>query len=217
MTSRRSWRFLSILALGSFILTGCGATASPKSTPSKSTTPFTTSSSNPSPSASSPSPSSSSPSPTVAPATSSAPTTTESAPVPPGAGPYTDLGIHVTSVVNEGHATSSGASLSLYRIGLSVYNPTSSVVSLALNDFTVVVPGSTAYSWNDYATNGLSAGTSFFSYPIDASAPGSDVVHVFPDQTHTGEVTIQVPSASQYVLIWNTGATSPVPEATFKP
>jgi hypothetical protein len=127
------------------------------------------------------------------------------------------LSIHVVNVTPEGQASSSGAPLSLYLIKLSVYNPTSSLVSLALNDFTVVTAGSTAYSWNDYVTTGITATTSFFPFPIHASVPGSDTVNIFPDQTHTGYVTIQVPTAAHYDLIWNTGATTPVPEATFTP
>ncbi len=104
----------------------------------------------------------------------------------------------------------------MYRIGISVYNPTSSVVTLALNDFTVDPFGSTAYSWNDYVTTGISSGTSLFPYPLDPDRPGATTINVFPDATDKGYVTIQVAPASQYQLIWNTGSTSPRPEASFK-
>ncbi|PSR34408.1 MAG: hypothetical protein C7B46_05690 [Sulfobacillus benefaciens] len=221
MTSFKLWHKFAMAGISALILTGCGTqAATPKSSPSKSVSPAASSSVSPSSSPSqspSPSPGPSSSSPSITPSTSSSPTTSQTAPVPPGAGPYTDLSIHVVNVTPEGKASSSGTPLSLYLIKLSVYNPTSSLVSLALNDFTVVTAGSTAYSWNDYVTTGITGTTSFFPFPIHASVPGSDTVNIFPDQTHTGYVTIQVPAADHYDLIWNTGATTPVPEATFTP
>ncbi len=221
MTSFKLWHKFAMAGISALILAGCGTqSATPKSPPSKSLSPAASSSVSPSSSPSqspsqSPSPSSTSPSPSITPSTSSTPATSQTAPVPPGAGPYTDLSIHVVNVTPEGQASSSGTPLSLYLVKLSVYNPTSSLVALALNDFAVVTVGSTAYSWNDYATTGITSTTSFFPFPIHASVPGSDTVNIFPDQTHTGYVTVQVPTATHYDLIWNTGATTPVPGATF--
>lgn len=224
MPNRSVLRTLSFMTIAGLILAGCGTQAAPKTnavthtpapqSPSPSSS-SPSSSSAPSSSAPSTSPSSPSASPTI---TTSAPaTSTQTPPVPAGAGAYTSLGVHVTSVTSEGTATSSGKRLNVYRIGVSVYNPTSSVVTLALNDFTVDPRGSTAYSWNDYVTTGLSSATSLFPYPLDPDRPGATTLNVFPDASKSGYVTIQVPTASQYQLTWNTGSTSPQPEASFKP
>lgn len=220
MLNRSVLRTISFMTVAGLLLAGCGTQAAPKTnaaahTPAPQRTSPSASSTAPSPSTTSPSPSSPSASPTI---TTSAPvTSTETPPVPAGAGAYTSLGVHVTSVTSEGTATSSGKRLNLYRIGVSVYNPTSSVVTLALNDFTVDPAGSTAYSWNDYVTTGVSSSTSLFPYPLDPDRPGATTLNVFPDATKSGYVTVEVPSASQYQLTWNTGSTSPQPEASFKP
>ncbi len=219
MANRSMLRSLPLMTIAALILAGCGTQAAPKTnavahTPApQSTSPSP--SSTPSPSATSTSPSSPSTSPTI---TTSAPATSvQTPPVPAGAGAYTSLGIHVTSVTSEGTSTSSGQRLNVYRIGVSVYNPTSSVVTLALNDFTVDPPGSTVYSWNDYVTTGMSSGTSLFPYPLDPDRPGATTLNVFPDATKSGYVTIEVATANQYQLTWNTGSTSPQPEASFTP
>lgn len=221
MPSRYTLRAMPFIVVAGLILAGCGTQALPKTNSAANATTSHSSAAPQSSSTPSPSPSStsSSPSASVTPTitTSAPPSTTETAPVPPGAGAYTSLGIHVTSVTNEGTATSSGKSLTVYRIGISVYNPTSSVVTLALNDFTVDPSGSSAYSWNDYVTTGMSSSTSLFPYPLDPDRPAATAINVFPDATNKGYVTIQVASASQYQLLWNTGATSPKPEASFKP
>ncbi len=223
MSNRLALRTIPVLVGIGLVLAGCGTTASPKTSsvpqaqtnPSSSTpTTSTVPSSSPSPSSTSSAPTTSS---TPSITTSAAPTNTETPPVPPGAGAYTSLGIHVTSVTAEGTSTSSGKNLAVYRIGLSLYNPTSSVVTLTLNDFTVDPTGSTAYSWNDYVTTGISSGTSLFPYPLHPEHPGASTINVFPDATDKGYVTIQVSAASRYQLTWNTGSTSPQPQASFKP
>jgi hypothetical protein len=78
------------------------------------------------------------------------------------------------------------------------------MVALQLNDFSVIpVGGAATYSWNDYATAGLTQENSLF-WPIDASAPAADPRYIQSGTRVTGSVTVQVPPASQYEIVWGT-------------
>ncbi|MCY0881123.1 MAG: hypothetical protein OWS74_03930, partial [Firmicutes bacterium] len=135
-------------------------------------------------------------------------------PAPPGAGPYSSLQMSASNVQIIGTATSSGHTLDLVKMQLHFANPTSGIIQLALNDFEVIVPGQPAYSWNDYADTSLTASTSLFSLPVTASVPASAVVDVFPGQSTSGYVTVQVPSARTYDLVWSNDPSVPIETLT---
>lgn len=213
---------------GMTLLSGCGLFGSssshhsqtPSSTPATGSTSSTSSSTPPSSSTPSSSSASSTPSSTSASVSVSSSTTTPTtvqAPSPPGAGNYMELHVAVPSVTREGTATSSGKTLNLYLVKFSVTNPTSSLIQLTLNDMTVVPSGQAYhYSWNDYASSGLSSSTSLFPYPLTPTHPNSTVLDVFPGQTKKGTVTVQVPPSSQYQVRWGDSGSSAV-VATFTP
>ncbi|MDA8192857.1 MAG: hypothetical protein M0Z53_02490 [Thermaerobacter sp.] len=114
-----------------------------------------------------------------------------------------ELHVTVAGVTREGTATASGKSLNLYLVRFSIENPTSAMISLTLNDVTAVPAGqSYSYSWNDYASTGLSSGTSLFPYPLTPKTPSSTVLNIFPAQTVSGDITVQVPAASSYQVKW---------------
>ncbi|MGC8488366.1 MAG: hypothetical protein ACP5QO_09145 [Clostridia bacterium] len=118
------------------------------------------------------------------------------------------------SAVNEGTADASGHAENLLLVHLTVANPSTGTVELALNDFAVVpVGGPAAYSWNDYSTTGLSQGNSLF-WPVDAQNPNTDPVYILSGGASSGAVTVQVPSASRYEIVWGSPASGQV-AATF--
>lgn len=209
-----------LVALGFFgavALAGCGSAVS-GSPPAPSTTPSGSSSS------AAPSKTSSSSSTGVGQGTSVRVTNSQShsisgeVPLPPGAGSYTGLKAHVDSVVAEGTALINGHTLSVYRVRLTVTNPTSALVILALNDVTASPLGQTpSYSWNDEVTTGLSSANSLFPYPLTPQSPQSTTVNIFPGQSVTGDVTVAVPRASSYAVSWwEQGSSGPI-LATFTP
>lgn len=215
-----------VLSTGGLLLAGCGSPShqssgkpphSSHSHSKTSSTPSVTSSTSSSPSSPSGSgtPTSSSTSPSITNLQSS--TVSASPPAPPGAGSYSELQVKLDSVQPEGTATTTGTPLNLYLLKITVTNPTSSVISIALNDFTVSPlshPGT--YSWNDYVTTGITSSNSLFPFPLYPRSPRATVLNAFPSQSYTGLVTIQVPSASKYGLMWNqSGTTNAL--ATFTP
>ncbi len=85
---------------------------------------------------------------------------------------------------------------------------------MQLNDFSVIpVGGPAAYSWNDYATTGLSSQNSLF-WPIDAKAPNEDPTVILSGVQKVGAVTVQVPSASRYQIVWGAPSSGKI-AATF--
>lgn len=211
---------------GAAVLAGCGnAVSLPQphlTSPSAPSLPSSPATPSPAPSSSAPSGSGSAVAHTSVPATTSSRSAASSAPAsptppaPPGTGSYTELKISVTKVVPEGTAYTSGHALNLYLLDIKVTNPTSAIITMALNDFSAVSATSQAYSWNDYAETGLSSSNSFFPFPVTPASPQSTQVDIFPNQSRTGAVTVQVAPATQYQLIWGSAAAA-VPGATFYP
>lgn len=126
--------------------------------------------------------------------------------------------MQVVGVKADGTASTSGVSEAVYLVTITVHNPTSGVVNLYLNDFSAVKPGGPfKYSWNDYVTSGLSSQNSLFPWPVHPSTPASNMRYVFPGNSITGAVTVEVPAgSSQYQMVWgapNSGSIA----ATFTP
>lgn len=132
--------------------------------------------------------------------------TSNTPPLPPNAGSFSELKVSVLHVTPDGTASSSGHSEVVYLLQLRVQNPSSGNVSLALNDFSAIpVAGSYAYSWNDYASAGLSSTNSLFPWPVSPKTPAADTRYVFSGNAITGDVTVEVPGGhSQYELVWGT-------------
>ena len=98
---------------------------------------------------------------------------------------------------------------------MTVENPSTGTVGLVLNDFSVIpIGGPYSYSWNDYDTNGLSQSNSLF-WPIDARTPNEDPLYILSGYSKTGAVTVQVPAASRYELVWGTPSAAGKVAATF--
>ncbi len=115
---------------------------------------------------------------------------------------------------NDGTATASGHSETVLKLTLTVNNPSTGTIELQLNDFSVIpVGGPAAYSWNDYDTAGLTSYNSLF-WPIDARYPNEDPVVVLSGMQKTGAVTVQVPAASHYQIVWGAPSSGKI-AATF--
>ncbi|POB10312.1 hypothetical protein CO251_10185 [Sulfobacillus sp. hq2] len=213
MNPRKSVKWSILLSLP-LALAGCGFhhAASAPNTSRPKTLRQTSPSPSPSPSAS-PSPSQTPSSPSTS-SSSSPATQSVQAPPPPGAGPYTGLKVAVVAAVPEGTSTVSGQRLNVYRLTVTVDNPTSGIIGLALDDLAVDANGA-SYAWNDYVQQGLTASNSLFAFPLTPKSPASDVTQILPGRPLTAELTIQAPSASQYVLVWNGTSTPTGPQATF--
>lgn len=136
-------------------------------------------------------------------------------PPPPGAGSYSELRVTVNRVTPEGQVA--GSSSRTYLVALTVSNPTSSMITVTLNTLTVWPGGqSPQYSENDRATAGLTSKDSLFPYPLTPAYPNSTQMNVFPGKNQTGDVTVEVPSASHYKVYWGQGS-SLYQIATFTP
>src|SRR5579875_1859602 len=139
-----------------------------------------------------------------------------SPPPPPNAGAYSELIITKVSASNDGTGSASGHTENVLLVNLTIQNPSTGNVELALNDFAVVpVGGPYAYSWNDYDTSGLSQGNSLF-WPVDAQNPNTNPVTILSGSSASGAVTVQVPSASRYEIVWGSPSSDQV-AATFSP
>lgn len=125
---------------------------------------------------------------------------------PPGAGTYSGLTVQVVSMTEVGTASTSGSRLPVWLVRLSITNPTTALVPLTLNDFSVVPTGAAGtYSWNDSAAQSLSSTNSLF-WPISTSDPAAHPAYVPSGATVTGDVTVEVPTASQYRWVWGNPA-----------
>lgn len=196
-------------------LSGCGTAQTASTTtpttrtssqqsPSPSPSPSPSQSSSPSSTQSATSPSSSAPSSkTIVTSTSPSKNYTKNPP-PPNAGAYSDLILKVNQVTSEGTAASSGRSLSLLRLKVTVTDPTSSMIALSMNDFAVMPSGQTGYvsSWNDYTTKGLTSSNTLFPFPFSPKSPQSYTILTRTGVSVTGDITVQVPNASQYRIVW---------------
>jgi hypothetical protein len=155
---------------------------------------------------------SSTPAPT---ASSSAPPSSQAPPPPPNAGPFTTLKIESVTVTRDGVANASGKTEPVLLLTLTILNPSSGIVALQLNDFSVVPAGGPyQYSWNDYDPTGLTASNSLF-WPIDPTTPTADPRYILSGTRVTGSVTVQVPSAASYDIVWGTPTSDNV-AATFQ-
>ncbi len=215
------------LRLGFFILTGavafaaagCGTSAAAPTTTNFNAPSKTEATPAPSPSSASATPtptptpvsSSSSPSAHVSPTAKSPSVST---PAPPQAGVFTAMTIRVSHIATEGQQTQNGVSLNVLALTVTIANPTSAMIPLHLNDFTVEKQGAAhyAYSNNDVSAAGLTSSTSLFTLPVDATHPGSVTMYIQPGSSNTGVVTVEVPPASAYQVLWAGRST---PAATF--
>ncbi len=217
----RTLKSIALLS-GALTLAGCGfhqaAAPRPADTPHhhgsvSSTAPSPSPSPSPSLQGSSPS-ASSSPAPSLSQSSPAPAEQSVAAPPPPGAGSYTSLKVSVLGATPEGESSASGHLLSVYRLTLQVENPTSGMIGLALNDFSVQ-SGHSAYAWNDYAAKGLTAGNSLFAFPLTPQSPASDVTQIIPGRPLTADITVQVPAAAAYQLDWNGTSDAVGPQARF--
>lgn len=163
------------------------------------------------------SPSSSSSAPSTSPSSSAAPPTSGSVPVqspssqdkpvltsaPPAggvAGPN-QVRARVNSVEADGTASVNGQTDNVYLLNLTLRNTTPSMILFQLNDIIVAPVGSTApFSLNDFDMTGLTQKDSLFPYPIVPSHPSAVVVRVPSGQSVSGNITVEVPSASHYAV-----------------
>lgn len=137
-------------------------------------------------------------------------------PVPPPAGSYSDLTVQVVAMTQVGTADTSGVSLPVWLVRLSITNPTTAMVPLELNDFSVVPVGSAGvYSWNDSDASALTATNSLF-WPIDTADPGAHPAFIASGATVTGDVTVEVKSAAHYNWVWGNPASGTI-ATTFQP
>jgi len=137
-------------------------------------------------------------------------------PVPPPAGAYSDLTVQVVAMTQVGTANTSGANLPVWLVRLSITNPTTAMVPLELNDFSVVPVGSAGvYSWNDSDAAALTATNSLF-WPIDTTDPGAHPAFIASGATVTGDVTVEVKSAARYDWVWGNPASGTI-ATTFQP
>ncbi|WP_028962880.1 hypothetical protein [Sulfobacillus thermosulfidooxidans] len=160
----------------------------------------------------SPSPSSRNTAPTSATPTSSKPSqasdnmtmTIPSTPAPPQAGVYSEMTIAVTHVIAEGHETVNGQSMNVYALTVTIHNPTSALIPLALNDFSVEPLHASAYtySYNDVMHAPLTASSSLFPLPVDSSSPSSVVRYIQPGSAVSGTITVMVAPSSAYQIVW---------------
>lgn len=135
---------------------------------------------------------------------------------PPGPGSYSSLTVQVVSMTQVGTATTSGNRLPVWLLRLSITNPTTAMVPLVLNDFSVVPSGATGtYSYNDSAASALTSSNSLF-WPISASDPAAHPAYVPSGATVTGDVTVEAPTATQYRWVWGNPA-SGTTATTFSP
>jgi hypothetical protein len=135
---------------------------------------------------------------------------------PPGPGNYSGLTVQVVAMTQVGTATTSGTRLPVWLIRLSVTNPTTAMVPLELNDFSVVPVGAAGtYSYNDSAAAALTSANSLF-WPIDVQDPGAHPAFIPSGATVTGDVTVEVKSAAQYRWVWGSPATGTT-ATTFQP
>ncbi len=136
---------------------------------------------------------------------------------PPGPGSYSSLTVQVVSMTEVGTATTSGSRLPVWLLRLSITNPTTAMVPLVLNDFSVIASGATpTYSWNDSAAGALTSANSMF-WPISTSDPAAHPAYVPSGATVTGDVTVEVPTSAQYRWVWgspSSGATATTFSAT---
>lgn len=125
-------------------------------------------------------------------------------PAPPQAGVYSEMTIRVTKVTPEGQDTVNGQRLDAYTLTVSVNNPTSAMIPLSLNDFTVEPLRATtySYSYNDVKTSWLTAGNSLFPLPLKASTPSAVIRYVEPGSSIQGQITVMVPPSSSYQVRW---------------
>lgn len=217
----RTFKSIALLS-GALTLAGCGFHQAAAPRPANtlhhhgsvsSTAPSPSPSPSPSLQGSSPS-ASSTPSPSLSQSSPAPAEQSVAAPPPPGAGSYTSLKVSVLGATPEGESSASGHLLSVYRLTLQVENPTSGMIGLALNDFSVQ-SGPLAYAWNDYAAKGLTAGNSLFAFPLTPQSPASDVTQIIPGRPLTADITVQVPPAAAYQLDWNGTSNAVGPQARF--
>ncbi len=219
--SHKTYRLMALPLVA--VLAGCGFhSASPahhkphvlrsSSSVSPSTAPSPSPSTQPS---SSPSVTPSSSSPTTSQSKTS-PSPSQTPPPPPGAGSYRELRIFVQHAQPEGTRMVNGQRLNIYLLTLKVENPTSGMIGLALDDVSVQA-NHRLYSWNDFSLTGLTKSNSLFGYPPTPKDPDGDVTQILPGRPLTGDITVQVPSASQYQLVFNGTSTPTSSGAAFSP
>ncbi|MDA8200611.1 MAG: hypothetical protein M0Z54_14520 [Thermaerobacter sp.] len=132
---------------------------------------------------------------------------TGSSQAPPGPGSYSSLTVQVVSMTQVGTATTSGNRLPVWLVRLSITNPTTALVPLMLNDFTVVPSGATGTnSYNDSAAGALTSTNSLF-WPISTSDPAAHPAYIPSGATVTGDVTVEVSTATQYRWVWGSPTT----------
>ncbi len=200
--SYRSIVISSVVSLGMLgLAAGCG-----QSPTTASGTNFGGSSHTPAPrrsSVPSKTPTSSSPATSGAPV-STTPSLTFHTPAPPQAGVYSEMFIHITQVTSEGSLVVNGHHMDTYSLNVTVHNPTSAMIPLSLNDFTVEPLHASQYSYsdNDVKTSSLSAQTTLFPLPINASDPSLAIRYIEPGASVHGLVTVMVPPSSSYQVVW---------------
>jgi hypothetical protein len=118
--------------------------------------------------------------------------------------------IKVTHISTEGHETRNGSLWNVMALTVTIANPTSAMIPLHLNDFSVEPQGAAHYQYsdNDAATAGLTPSTSLFTLPVAASYPGSVTTYVQPGSSLTGVVTVEVAPASHYQIVWASQSTA---------
>ncbi len=124
-------------------------------------------------------------------------------PTPPQAGVYSEMTIQVAQVAADGPHTINGRTLNAYTLSVSIHNPTSAMIPLALNDFSVEPWASQTYfySHNDVLRD-HSMTPSLFPVPIKSSNPSSVVRYIQPGSSVTGDITVMVPPSPRYQVIW---------------
>ncbi|WP_053958998.1 hypothetical protein [Sulfobacillus thermosulfidooxidans] len=199
-------------SLGIGLLAGCGQQSA---TPSTATFGASTAKTPSPPSSRSAAPASATPvSPKPSQASDTTTMTIPSTPIPPQAGVYSEMTIQVSHAVAEGHAMVNGQSVNVYALTVSIHNPTSAMIPLALNDFSVEPLHASAYtySYNDVMHSPLTASSSLFPLPVDSSSPSSVVRYIQPGSNISGTITVMVPPSSAYQIVWGDSST---PAATF--
>ncbi len=204
------WGSATLAAL--VLAAGCGSQPTPTASGHhhhhKSTKSHQHSSQSPSPSPSA----SSSPTPTT---TSSSPSSTPSAPSPVltqvgGVATANQARVTINSVESEGQVTVSGQTEQLYLFNITLKNVTPGMILFPMSDF-IIGPASSSVSSsrNDYSLEGISQQSSLFPYPIVPQHASAVVREVPSGQSVTGNMTVEVPEASQYA-IWISGNPAPI-------